>query len=200
MRYIDLTGKRFGRWLVLSRGENKNRNHSSWNCLCVCGTKKNVLGAILKNGHSKSCGCLNRDVARSRFIDYYKTHSSYCKKEFGVSTFNNLYSKYKKGANSRKLVFDLKTNDFKKLTGSNCYYCGQEPKTIEKSRHNNGDYIYNGIDRVDNTLGYVENNCVSCCELCNRMKHVLNKDVFITHVKKISNFQDNKSNKKMEII
>ena len=54
----DLTGQTFGYWFVESRAENQN-NHVAWNCVCKCGTKRVVLGQSLKNGRSKSCGCLN---------------------------------------------------------------------------------------------------------------------------------------------
>ena len=54
----DLTGKTFGYWYVESRAENKN-GHVAWNCKCKCGVKRVVLGQSLKNGSSKSCGCMN---------------------------------------------------------------------------------------------------------------------------------------------
>jgi hypothetical protein len=50
----DLTGVRFGRWLVLRRGER----HRSWRCRCECGTERDVWSISLKRGDSRSCGCL----------------------------------------------------------------------------------------------------------------------------------------------
>lgn len=55
-RMEDLTNKRFGKFLVISRAENKN-NKIQWNCLCDCGNKRVIPPSRLKNGTSKSCGC-----------------------------------------------------------------------------------------------------------------------------------------------
>ena len=52
-KYIDLQGKIFGDWKVLSRADD-----NSWNCVCLaCGTQRVVLGQNLRNGRSTSCGC-----------------------------------------------------------------------------------------------------------------------------------------------
>lgn len=62
LRLIDLTGQRFGKWFVESRGEDyicqKNGIHCPrWNCVCDCGTKRLVFGFVLRNNSSRSCGC-----------------------------------------------------------------------------------------------------------------------------------------------
>ena len=41
---------------------------------------------------------------------------------------------------------------------------------VSKSKGAYGDYIYNGIDRVDSNIGYIFENCVPCCKLCNMAK------------------------------
>ena len=56
-RIKDLTGKRFGKLLVISRGENDNMNRCTWNCQCDCGTVVNVKSANLVSGGTTSCGC-----------------------------------------------------------------------------------------------------------------------------------------------
>lgn len=57
----DLTGQRFGRLTVVSKAENIG-NSPAWNCICDCGNAKVVRGYSLKNGDTKSCGCLQREV------------------------------------------------------------------------------------------------------------------------------------------
>ena len=52
---IDLTGKKFGRWTVM-----KYVGDSKWLCQCECGTISKVRTSELKNGNSKSCGCLHK--------------------------------------------------------------------------------------------------------------------------------------------
>lgn len=54
----DLTGKKFSMLEVLEKDCSKNRVH--YFCLCDCGNKKSVRADSLKNGNTKSCGCLGR--------------------------------------------------------------------------------------------------------------------------------------------
>lgn len=57
---IDLTGQRFGRLTVISRVENKN-NKATWRCLCDCGNEATVRSDSLRNGDTRSCGCLHNE-------------------------------------------------------------------------------------------------------------------------------------------
>jgi hypothetical protein len=61
-RLIDLTGKRFSRWTVIEKTGNTPRGAALWMCICICGTRRAVIGIDLRNGKSKSCGCLVEDV------------------------------------------------------------------------------------------------------------------------------------------
>lgn len=62
-RYIDLTGQRFNRWLVLSKTPNEKPGPSRWRCVCDCGKiKESVLYTALVRGHSQSCGCLRSEL------------------------------------------------------------------------------------------------------------------------------------------
>ena len=70
----DLTGKQFGRLKVLCLDEDyskkKGKNVRYWKCLCECGTEISVRTSSLKNGNTKSCGCLHKETARNKtFID-----------------------------------------------------------------------------------------------------------------------------------
>src|SRR5262245_4381847 len=57
---IDLTGKPFGRWIVLRRAPNRGR-HPYWVCQCICGTVREVCGSHLSRGKSLSCRCLQKE-------------------------------------------------------------------------------------------------------------------------------------------
>ena len=59
----DLTGKRFERLTVIKREENRN-GRIMWLCKCDCGNERVVRGEHLKNGSIKSCGCLQKEIAR----------------------------------------------------------------------------------------------------------------------------------------
>ena len=58
----DLSGKRFGRLVVIKSAEMKGKN-KQWLCVCDCGETKTVLGYNISNGHTKSCGCLTKEIA-----------------------------------------------------------------------------------------------------------------------------------------
>lgn len=58
MAFIDLTGQRFGRWVVIEKIPRYLSERTRWKCTCDCGTTAEVLGQNLRNGSSKSCGCL----------------------------------------------------------------------------------------------------------------------------------------------
>lgn len=62
-RYEDLTGKTFGRLTVLARDEEATKKHKRnyWICQCKCGNIKTICGLSLKNGATKSCGCLRNE-------------------------------------------------------------------------------------------------------------------------------------------
>lgn len=62
---IDLTGKTFSKLTVLSRAENKG-GRVIWLCKCSCGEEKEVKGNNLNTGHTKSCGCLQREAVTER--------------------------------------------------------------------------------------------------------------------------------------
>ena len=62
-KFIDLTGQRFGRLLVMHHyGKSKNWQ-STWLCKCDCGAEVVVVSQDLRNGHTKSCGCLRKEAS-----------------------------------------------------------------------------------------------------------------------------------------
>lgn len=87
------------------------------------------------------------------------------------------YNDYMRNAKKRKdKEFRLSFDEFTKLVNSACHYCGHKV-----------DNEVNGIDRVDNDLGYIASNCVSCCKKCNRIKYIYHKDFFIQKAHIIAN-------------
>jgi 5-methylcytosine-specific restriction endonuclease McrA len=100
--------------------------------------------------------------------------------------FLHVLDEYKRSAKKRGLVFELSNDEFKSMTGSPCHYCGHPPSTIRNFGNANGGFIFNGIDRKDNALGYTIDNCVPCCFVCNRAKGTLSIDEFFTWIKRLS--------------
>ncbi|GHT52920.1 hypothetical protein FACS1894106_2710 [Spirochaetia bacterium] len=64
-KFIDLTGKRFGRLLVLQEG-HKNTSDRYWYCRCDCGVEKFIGGHLLRRGTAVSCGCYSVEKAREK--------------------------------------------------------------------------------------------------------------------------------------
>lgn len=63
---MDLSGQQLGRWLVESRAPNSASGQTMWSCVCSCGTRKVVAATVLRDGRSKSCGCLRSEVTTAR--------------------------------------------------------------------------------------------------------------------------------------
>lgn len=64
----DLSGKRFGRWLVVDQAPStkmpSGRTRNLWNCVCRCGYQARIEASSLVSGRSQSCGCLKSDILR----------------------------------------------------------------------------------------------------------------------------------------
>lgn len=69
--FTDLTGMVFGRLTVIEQAEKNKEGRRMWKCKCECGNYKTVLERCLKNGHTKSCGCYNKQrVSESSLKDW----------------------------------------------------------------------------------------------------------------------------------
>lgn len=62
---VDLTGRRFGRYRVLRRAENRG-HHVHWLCECSCGRRRDVDAYHLTSGAAQSCGCRARELTIQR--------------------------------------------------------------------------------------------------------------------------------------
>lgn len=64
---LDLTGQRFGRLMAICESEKRTVGQRvTWNCICDCGNFKEVKTHELRNGNTKSCGCLHGELASKR--------------------------------------------------------------------------------------------------------------------------------------
>jgi len=152
---IDEKGNRYERLLVLRRAEKRYQRgtHVKWWCQCDCGNKTVVTGAHLRNGTTRSCGCIH-------------------KLDKGEAAFRALVYAMKGSAKKRGHKWQLTREQVRHLTKQPCYYCGVEPSQIHQYRRSE-PYVYNGLDRVDNTKGYTIDNVVPCCFTCNTAKSTL---------------------------
>ena len=83
------------------------------------------------------------------------------------------FRSYKHGAKRRGFEWDLTLEQFHSFWYVNCHYCGDEIQGV-------------GIDRVNSNLGYSEDNCVPCCQICNEMKLDYPLSDWLKQVRKIA--------------
>lgn len=187
-KFQDLTGQHFGKLTVLGIGERKKGN-ILWNCLCECGNDKHIRGSDLKKGAVKSCGCLLRQKGRE---------PENKEKNREIALLKGEYSRLKHQARRRNLAVTLSFSSFSSLVKSPCNYCGKKgsKSKLDYDKHKQiiSDLVLflNGIDRIDSTMGYTEENSVSCCTTCNTAKRDLNLQHFIDWLEKVYDFNFNK--------
>ena len=167
--------------------EPSGRKRRSVLCKCKCGKELLVrvdgLFSNSKKQSRKSCGCTKN------FVNGINAQS----RRKPESVYKFLYQRYKSSAKKRNIIFELSRNDYNEIVKQNCHYCGSEPE-IKQPKRKSGDLVgvpvpYNGIDRIDNNLGYQKENCAACCSKCNYMKHEMSVPSFMEHILKIVNHQ-----------
>jgi hypothetical protein len=173
----NISGQKFNKLLVVEVMPRDLGDKTKYLCKCECGNQVIVDGSKIKNGHTKSCGCLRNEH------DY----GSHSRGKFGDSSKNALIASYKANSKRKNIKFNLTNSQMEDLFKSNCFYCGTEPKNIYSRERLYGHYVYNGIDRKNNDLGYIESNVVSCCSQCNYIKHKFNYDDFLNWINTVYN-------------
>lgn len=96
---------------------------------------------------------------------------------------NRVMSTYIIRAAKRGYKFRLSEDEFEELTQGICQYCGSPPSNVRKGR--DGDFYYNGIDRVNPNKGYIYENCVPCCSTCNFAKRSMSYADFIRWIRQV---------------
>lgn len=165
----------------------RHLNAGNYLCKCVCGSQRTIRSGDFKI--RKSCGCTRlsgtpRQVERWTF------------RRKGTLTENlsrGIYRNYKRAAEKRSYSFELTYNQFLNLIQQPCRYCTESPSSLW--RGSSRKYLepmifkYNGVDRVDNSLGYTATNCVPCCSLCNNSKGTLPLSIWLDWIQKVYKIQ-----------
>jgi hypothetical protein len=155
-RALDIVGKNFGLLTVVRLLNVVKSGQRRWGCSCACGGKKIARTNDLTSGRITHCGC--------RHVKY---------QDRKIPALHKIYGNYKRNSKVRGITFELTLEEFQKITSSACHYCDSPPnqKAVDNRNYRHVSvYVYNGIDRSDNKLGYTTGNSVPCCKTCNSAK------------------------------
>lgn len=159
-----------------------------WLCKCDCGNETNVRISKLKNGTTKSCGCFKKKNLIKKEGDKHESWKGYKKLS------KSFYSRIKQSAFKRNITFEVTIEYlydlFEKQKGL-CNYTGQVlelPINVRQLRGENNEYIAS-LDRIDNSIGYIEGNLQWICKRVNYMKHTMKEEYFLDLIKTIYQYK-----------
>lgn len=147
--FKDLTGKRFGRLVVIGRDQNDKNGNARWTCICDCGRTSVSYGSQLRNGRTQSCGCLHRERVAQLSQHYRLTH--------GASS-TRLYRSWRK-------MIERCVNEhcasYKYYGARGISVCAEwnDFTNFQEWAIHNGYSDELTIDRIDTEKGYSPDNC-----------------------------------------
>jgi len=117
----------------------------------------------------------HRDYLKQYQRDYYQKNKLHIREL--AKKYDKLprptFRTYRKSARKRGYTFELSFEQFMTFWQKSCYYCGAEIKRI-------------GMDRIDNSKGYILSNLVPCCKWCNEWKRAKTQQEYIKHCKDVA--------------
>lgn len=140
---IDLTGKKFGRLTVIRQDGRDDYGRIKWLCECECGRISTVIGNLLKNGTTKSCGCLRSEEVKSHGIRHGMSRSNvyydWCNMKARCSNPN--LANYKNYGGRGISVCERWVDDFQTFYDdvSELPYFGEDGYSLDRI-NNDGDY------------------------------------------------------------
>jgi hypothetical protein len=168
------------KFIYLDRKSVKKNNKTSTllQVQCECGDQKWLSYSAVMTGNTRTCG-------KSPCFPFED-------KKNVLTSHKGLYRSYAYHAKERHLDFKLTLEELISISSDNCTYCNKKPSQLyqildakTKKVRSGVPFYYNGIDRVDNTIGYTKENCVACCKQCNRCKGKMTLVEFKTWIKAI---------------
>jgi len=180
--------------VVIKSGQVFNRlttisyDSGYWNCQCECGNLTNSLTHHLISGNTKSCGCLKTETTKQ---NQKLSLPSVTKYEPNITSARKLWRQY---CYQDKLC-NLSFEQWFEISQKECFYCGanqsNEYNVFSSKKHasqfakDNGDFLYNGLDRIDSSLPHTLDNVVSCCWTCNRAKNERTTKEFYKYIDRL---------------
>lgn len=147
-RKNDLTGKRFGRLLVVKKLENSSKKHQNgmYECVCDCGNRTIAYQSNLLQGKTTSCGCFQKEETSKRFSKH------------GMAK-TRLYGIY---FNMKQRCFNPNQKSYHNYGGRGIEICEEWKESFSNFANwalNNGYSDSLTLDRVDVNGNYCPENC-----------------------------------------
>lgn len=171
---VNFVGVKFGKIIIIGKDSASRK----YEIKCDCGNIKHVKNPSVL----KSCGCIGKSI--DKMVKTNREREPIDASAMQVFKYRNRY-------NDGDLTFE----NFKELTQMNCHYCNTKPSNVSNAFKNdkrsniesilNGDFIYNGLDRIDSSKKHDFDNVVPCCYYCNFAKNDLSYEEFLNNIKKI---------------
>ena len=156
---------------IAKKAEWKEENYEKVVMYCLNHRQRQIddnIGEYLERNAQQAKKWRNNNPDKVKVINQNK-----------INNINLQYGIYLRCAEDKNLNFEISQEEFNKLVKEPCHYC----EVIQERG-------FNGIDRLDSTMGYVMDNCMSCCKICNYMKGSLPIDVFLKRIEHILTYNN----------
>jgi len=166
--FRDLTGRTFGRLVVLARDHSRSK-FTRWLCQCQCGKQTSVLATNLISGASQSCGCLHNELLGARrWTGHGKISGQH-------------WAHIQRQAKERNLEFRLSITEAWQI-----FLNQHERCALSGMRLSFGKPKTASLDRINSRAGYTKVNCQWVHKVINRMKGSLDERTFISFCSAVS--------------
>lgn len=146
--FIDETGNKYGRWLVLRRANKTSR--AVWLCKCDCGNIREIPGPNLRGGRSKSCGCAH----------YEDVSINPVAKKHGRSKAANAGSTYLSWLSMRQRCYYKEHDSYSNYGGRGITVCTKWRNSFPEFLRDMGERpVGTTLDRIDPNGNYEPDNC-----------------------------------------
>lgn len=133
---LELSGQKFGNWLVLEKGDLGPRGEIYWSCRCDCGVIRDCRASLLRSGQTTNCGC-QRGTHRMTKTKTYKSWDS-----------------------MRQRCNNPNSPDYSRYGGKGIKVCERWQASFENFLSDVGERPEGkSLDRIDNSRGYEPSNC-----------------------------------------
>lgn len=149
--FKDITGQRFGRLVAVERAGRNRERKAMWKCICDCGNEVVCSGKDLRNGNTKSCGCLRLDNLRAATMVHGLCHK-------------RLYLVWR---TMKTRCYNPKNKNYNRYGGRGITLCDEWRNNFQafydwamaNGYDENAPQGRCTIDRIDNNKGYSPDNC-----------------------------------------